>query len=327
MVMHHYQFGRPMSVGLDAGLHQALPPIPLLFIVFYFVRQIPYDEENKAKFFAAHVALACLYGAFNELLYFGFQAVTDGISHVVQIFLHALQNWLFASLFDAFTDYILVASIGYLFLYIDRLKSQSEIEKSLRRELKIAQLDALKSQLNPHFLFNSLHNIHALIKADPPNAREIVLLLSDYLRKVLQLQNHHFITIEEELAQVERYLKIEKIRFGDRLRVSIENALTQERYIPTLLIQPLVENAVKHSVAKSKECCNIKIRLQEANEHIEISVFNDTVAKNESDGHAIGLKNLEKRLQTNFAEDYRLTIDDKNGFRVQVAFPVIEALD
>ncbi len=326
-IMYRSQFDVELTAALKTAIHQTLTPIPLLVLALFFVRKLPFVNKNRVRFFAVHIILAGLYSVFTEIIYFSVMAALNGTAQAEQALHYALQNWLIASMFDNFTEYALIVSVGYLFIYIDRLKSQSEIEKSLRKELKIAQLDALKSQLNPHFLFNSLHNIHALIKADPKNARKIVLLLSEYLRKVLQLQNHHFITIEEELEQAERYLKIEKIRFGERLDATVKNEIERECYIPTLLLQPIIENAVKHGVSQSKNLCRVEIRLRETSGRVEISVYNDTIAASPPTGHAIGLKNLEKRLKTNFHKNYNLEIDNQNGFRIKVAFPVIEALE
>jgi hypothetical protein len=180
-------------------------------------------------------------------------------------------------------------------------------------QLKVAELDNLKNQLNPHFLFNSLNSIRSLTLTDPKMAREATTKLSDLLRISLTYTDNQYTTLEDELKLVKDYLSLEKIRFEERLnyRVDINKDLLNV-LIPPMSLQLLAENAVKHGVSRIKKGGEISVFAQKKGEYIIFGVKNTgTLSLTNGKNHhrrGIGLDNLRKRLELNYGEE--------NGFKI-----------
>ena len=191
-----------------------------------------------------------------------------------------------------------------------------------------AQLRALRAQLNPHFLFNSLNSINALVGSDPEGARRMCESLGDFLRRTLALGARESVSLEEELSLVDRYFAIEKVRFGARLGVESNIEQGAERcLVPPLLLQPLVENAVKHGIAERIEGGTIKIGAAVKEGALRLSVENevdeDTVAK---PGQGVGLENVRRRLEAGYGRIGQLRVGaDSERFRAEIRLPAIRA--
>lgn len=175
---------------------------------------------------------------------------------------------------------------------------------------KQAQLDNLSSQLNPHFLFNSLNSIKSLIIENPKIARRAVDLLSDLLRSSLYEKEDSLIAIKDELSLVEDYIELEKLRFEERLTVTIDadDALKNLK-IPPLSIQLLVENAIKHGIDKRLDGGLVHISIQEVNDFIEIIVKNPGKLHNENQ-RGLGLNNLKERLLLQYKGEAQFKIEE-----------------
>jgi LytS/YehU family sensor histidine kinase len=188
-----------------------------------------------------------------------------------------------------------------------------------------AELRALRSQVHPHFLFNSLNSIHALIAADPGGARTMLLRLADLLRRTLSVGAATLIPLREELAIVEDYLRIEKVRFGDRLRVETDVPPTVSEWpVPPFCLQPLVENAVVHGISRLVEGGTIRISAESGRDSLMLTVRNpsDGVAA-QSHGTGTGLRNLRLRLETLYGRSAGLTgTPAPEEFRVQMNIPL-----
>jgi two-component system, LytTR family, sensor histidine kinase AlgZ len=187
-----------------------------------------------------------------------------------------------------------------------------------------AELRALKAQVNPHFLFNSLNSMAALAVSDPPQAREMCILLSDFLRRTLGLGEKESISWEEEIQLVRAYLDIEGIRFGARLRVKMRVDETCCRcQVPPLLLQPLVENAVKHGIATMVERGTIRVASRVEEGLLQVCVENGYDAEAPAPRRpGMGLRNLRTRLETSFGNAARLTTHaDRDVFRIEMILP------
>ena len=187
-----------------------------------------------------------------------------------------------------------------------------------------AELRALRAQLNPHFLFNSLNSISALAGSQPESARRMCQLLGDFLRTSLSLGARHRVAFAEELALAERYLAVEQVRFGERLvfekRVEPEAERCQ---VPPLLIQPLIENAVKHGVADRIEGGTVSVSASVRDGALEISVENprDPDAPPRR-GQGMGLENVRQRLAALDARQARLDVfSEAEAYRVRLRLP------
>jgi two-component system sensor histidine kinase AlgZ len=189
-----------------------------------------------------------------------------------------------------------------------------------------AELRALRAQLNPHFLFNSLNSISALAGADPEAARRMCVLLGDFLRMSLALGGRGRVAFAEELALAERYLAIEQVRFGARL--GVEKHITPEAsacLVPPLLIQPLIENAVKHGVADRVDGGVVRIDARRAGVALEVTVENprDPEAPPRR-GHGLGLENVRQRLAALDPRGTRVDVfREPERFRVMLTLPAV----
>ncbi|HUI75663.1 MAG TPA: histidine kinase [Candidatus Acidoferrum sp.] len=187
-----------------------------------------------------------------------------------------------------------------------------------------AELKALKAQINPHFLFNSLNSISALTSIDPGRAREMCLLLADFLRTTLKLGEKVQIPLSEELGLLERFLAIEKVRFGTRLNTEMkieDNAM--RCLVPTLLLQPLVENAVGHGIAKLTDGGVVKLTAANHSGRLAIVVENsmDPDAPPSRKG-GVGLRNVQERLEARYGKEASLRATaDEDVFRVNLTMP------
>ncbi len=177
-----------------------------------------------------------------------------------------------------------------------------------------AELKALKAQVNPHFLFNCLHSISALTTSDASRAREMCILLADFLRATLRLGGKESISLEEELALIRGYLAIEKVRFGARLRMEEEvDGETNGVLIPPLLLQPLVENAIRHGIAHLPEGGIIRLRTQRVGNSVSIEVENSFDPESPAAlKTGVGLENIRQRLHTRYAHEGTITVKSES---------------
>jgi LytS/YehU family sensor histidine kinase len=207
---------------------------------------------------------------------------------------------------------------------------QSRAAEKKALELQVlareAELRALRAQIDPHFLFNSLNSISALTVPDPAAARRMCLLLADFMRTALSVGGKEQITFAEELRLTESFLEIEKVRFGTRLIVEYRiDPDCGECLIPPLLIQPLVENAVTHGIAPLIEGGTISVQANRRGGTLEIVLENpyEDEASRKS-GTGLGMRNVRERLANRFAGDARFESDRSDGrFRVALRLPCV----
>ena len=209
--------------------------------------------------------------------------------------------------------------------YYSDLERKSKQEAELQTLIRESELTLLKAQLNPHFLFNSLNSISSLTITDPEKARDMVVKLSEFLRYAIDKNQRDMTTIEDELNNIELYLDIEKIRFDDRLIFVKQIEKKCNRIlVPNMILQPLVENAVKHGVYESSEPVSIRLECQMKKDFCTLIVINnfdpETPARK---GRGVGLKNVRKRLHLNYNRNDLLYISQtENKFIVRISIPV-----
>lgn len=214
--------------------------------------------------------------------------------------LYTLQTFIYFSLWTAI----------YLIIFYFRNYKQGEIEKwKLQAAVKDAELIALKAQINPHFLFNALNNIRALILEDHMKARDMVSHLSELLRYSIQFNDNEKVTVGEEMEIVEKYLELETIHYEDRLKfeISLSNELKKCK-IPPMIIQLMAENAVKHGISQEKEGGDISILVEKNDDDLQISVSNTGKLKDEKGESGIGLKNATERIRILFEREPDLSL-------------------
>jgi len=201
-----------------------------------------------------------------------------------------------------------------------------EQEKALLQ----ARMDALISQINPHFLFNTLNTISSLIRFDPDMARTVLLKLSNILRRRLKAQVH-FSPLQQELDFIDDYLDIEVVRFGrDKLHILKEiDPATLDMVVPSMILQPLVENALRHGIAPKIEGGTITLRAKHGNGRLTVEVIDDGVGISEQRqtevyDSGIGISNVRERLKVVYGQDFVMKIDSQPGKGTAIRFEIPE---
>jgi two-component sensor histidine kinase len=230
--------------------------------------------------------------------------------------------------FNGILYYGMLILIYYLFIYYISFKEKLVKESALRALVKETELSLLKSQLNPHFIFNSLNSISSLTITDPSRAQEMLVKLSSFLRYALEQNTNKLIPFAEELENGMLYLEIEKTRFGNKLL--FENKLTEESKkvkVPNMILQPLLENAIKYGVCESTEPITISLTCEKEGEnYYKINISNSydpqSVYKR---GQGIGIRNVKERLHLVFGKKDLLQISNNNNlFSVNLYIPFTE---
>ncbi len=234
-----------------------------------------------------------------------------------------------ASIFYRWTVFGLVFQLlAVLAVVISKVAGQEELsrrEGQLLQLSKEAELAQLRQQLQPHFLFNSLNSIHALVLASPQRAREMILLLSDFLRGTLRTEGQSWISLADEIKYLSMYFDIERVRFGHRLLVDLQvEEGVEELKLPPLLVQPLVENAIKYGLYGTLGEVKISLRFQKEGNYLQV------IVENPFDGQAsvpagtgFGLSSVERRLFLIFGRTDLLQKNAIQGiFRVHLKIPV-----
>jgi LytS/YehU family sensor histidine kinase len=226
--------------------------------------------------------------------------------------------------------FMLTVHAGWVALYLafamQRHRYRAEVRQAqLGEALQAAELRLLQSQLNPHFLFNALNGLRALIAEDPARAREAVTHLAKTLRYTLASSDENLVSLERELEMVDDYLALESLRLAERLRVErdIEPAARQAR-IPAMLLQTLVENALKHGIAALKEGGTLTIDARITGGELVIQVLNPRPAESAAPGAAgVGLRNATQRLRLLFGThaSLRLDLSDPSRVTAEVRLP------
>jgi two-component system LytT family sensor kinase len=204
---------------------------------------------------------------------------------------------------DLVTIYIALIVAAHAYEYFDRARKQELERYEYQQALAASELQALKMQLHPHFLFNTLHGIATLMDSDRKSAKLMIIKLSTLLRTALQHSGTDLIPLREELRFVGEYLDLEKMRCGPRLTVDWSiDPNTQQMLVPQLILQPLVENAIQHGIASSRERGWVEIISRRRNDLFELQVRN-SVGGTRPKGTGVGLRNTEARLRHLYSED------------------------
>ena len=223
-----------------------------------------------------------------------------------------------------FLLYSVTVASNYVVLTLEESKAAQARMMEASILARDAELKALRAQINPHFLFNSLNSISALTSLDPVRAREMCILLADFLRMTLGLGEKALVPLREELDLLDRFLAIEKVRFGDRLHVKATvDTQAQSCLVPPLILQPLIENAVIHGIAHlpqggtvrlSAECSGGRLHLL-----LENSVDPDAVPSRKG---GVGLSNVRQRLEARYGKDATIrSTAEEDCFRVALSLP------
>ena len=285
----------------------------LLPIVSLLAGRFPLRKETWQRTILAHLAGALV-------LCVGWASLGVALGTALHRYpQHAWTSWVLTTIPWSVFMYFTVLGCVYAFTYFVEAREREA-------QLTEARLNALQAQLQPHFLFNSLNAITVLVREQNTTAATRMLeLLGDVLRRVLRAEARHEIPLEDELQFVRDYLEIEEVRFSDRLRVtwSIADDARTVR-VPTFILQPIVENAIKHGLAKRAEAGKIEIAANVDAGALELRVRDDGAGVTDGNGEGVGLMNTRERLRTLYGDRASLTIQAprEGGMEVIIRIPV-----
>jgi len=276
---------------------------------WYSGRYLPFQPAAIAKLLLNHGA-AALVAAALLLAAAQLMAVPD-----------SERAFLFAS---GVLLYLLAVALHYVLFSFESSRDAETRMHEARTLAREAELRALKAQINPHFLFNSLNSISALATVDPARAREMCVRLSEFLRATLNLAEEEIIPIEKEMALATTYLDVERVRFGSRLRArQVVGAGCEDCAVPSLILQPLVENAVKHGIAGLVEGGEIRLEADCREGLLRVRVENDfDPDARAANRNGVGLANVRNRLKTRYHNRAQVTTEVRGRlFAVTLELP------
>jgi signal transduction histidine kinase len=334
--LNYAYVGRPSPFGriLVAWLSCVYIWAPLTPLVIALAQRFPVERDTIWRRLLVHLFAASLISTLQIAIYtFVRQAL---LGDATQPFspVRSFQNLFVAEFHINLLLYGAVLGLTQAYDYYRRYRererraTQLEIAAAqLETRLAQAQLDALKMQIQPHFLFNTLNTISVLMQDDVDAANKMLIRLSELLRVALKSEKTQEISLRQELEFLRGYLEIEQTRFQDRLRVDFEvDAETLDSLVPNLILQPLVENAIKHGIAPRAEAGTIRVEARRQNGRVELSVRDDGAGLTESKNHSmggIGLSNTRARLEKLYGAQHSFEIVSPaaGGLEVKVSIP------
>jgi two-component system, LytTR family, sensor kinase len=297
--------------------------------VLWFAERCPFQRGRLGRSFGCHAGGCAVTFAIYSVVYSawlqGQPSLKDGS---IFEFGEALRKMLVLYPFNHAVMYTLIVLGYHAWLYNRSLRERDRFEAELEAKLTRARLDALRMQVNPHFLFNSLNTIAALVHEQPDAADRMITQLSELLRVSLDNTDVQEIPLERELGIVERYLELERARFGDRMRVHLRTQDGVMRaLVPSLILQPLVENAVRHGVEARDAGAEITVTARRLDGDLELTVRDNgpglpqTAPTPPREG--IGLSNTRSRLAHLYGPRHRLDLvpADGGGLEVRLRIP------
>jgi len=236
--------------------------------------------------------------------------------------------FLFAFMFDSYLMYWMIVAVILTFDYYKKFNENRLVTSELKSKLSLAELNMLKMQIHPHFLFNTLNTISALVHNNPDDADKMISRLSDLLRTSLDYSGRHFVTLKEETDFLNLYLEIQKVRFKERLKIVFSiDPKSLNIQVPAIILQPIVENSIKHVLEKTKNVCEIKINSSLNNNILTLEVIDNGpgISENKNiNNDGVGLNNIKSRLTQIYNNEQLLTIKnlEDGGLLVSIEIPI-----
>lgn len=342
--MHHYVYSDLKNMGEFNWWREA--PVPYLNFLFWallcplvysILMRWPFQERPLLHTILIHVGFSLLIASLHEVMT---SAIYYGILQHIGDFDFtdpANRSWAYSALAPAILsrtmEYWVLMGVMVALENARQKRLEHEQLLQLKSELQITQLHALKKQLQPHFLFNTLNSVSALVGREPDGARRMLGRLGHLLRASLDGERQQKVGLAQELEHVGNYLGIEAVRFRDRLSVTyqVPDELG-DALVPSMVLQPIAENAIKHGLDAVEERVRITVTADRANGSLVLSVLDDgpgcTDIDNALERGGIGLRNVRERLRTLYGERASLTASTPHtgGFRVDLKIPYEQAL-
>lgn len=292
---------------------------------------ITLEHHSRIKFIIKNLIFMLI----TLLAFWGIEAVELELINAAVFSFEGLQRRyskiLFSPIQMDISLYLVIFFTGHLYAYYKKSRQQALHNEQLARQLAQVELQSLKSQLNPHFLFNTLNSVTSLIRLEKSSSAITALSeLGLMLRRVLENQHNQMTTVEQEMEFINSYLIIQKMRFEHKLdyQIEIEEACISLQ-LPFMLLQPLVENAIQHGSQLTTNQNILKLCIYCEYERLNIQLVNNMPEKSEHQGFGIGLKNCRQRMEILYGDDFelRLTELDNGYFETYLSLPIGEYLD
>ena len=318
--------GLDLFLSIWEGLADTVPWLPLVPLAFWFARRYPIERQrlllSVARIAAAAFACAVFFllaATGIDWLYF---LVTEGETRpLVQL----LESTAIIKARTMMLPPLTLFATAYAVEEFRRAKAREMRAVQLEAQLAHAQLENLKIQLQPHFLFNTLNTISSMVSEDPKSAERMIARLSDLLRGTLQAATTQLVPLDEELRLVDTYLEIQKERFGDRLEVSVRiEPEVRRAMVPILLLQPVVENAVSHGIVHLEDGGAITIAAWQHDSHLVVEVSNEGPELSPGDEWGTGLGPSRERLRQLYGDrgHFHLRGRPGGGARALIELPL-----
>lgn len=313
-----------LSFGIEKrqAIYESVTSLLLILFFSFILQRIHSYYHSRSAINIVHISIIFIFSFISSLI---LQKYGQRIGSKDSIYLLFLENAFYIRWFILFLIFLNVVNQLWIDKHIqEQLNSFNRlIEKE--RQLAKAEINNLQQQFQPHFLFNSLNSISALVKSEPEQARSMIHNLSDYLRLTIQKSKADFITIQEELDYLNLYLEIEKVRFGHRLTIQIElQEECSKMLLPSLLLQPLIENAIKYGLYGNIGELIITITIICQENSIQISITNPYESSSvlSSRGTGFGLESINRKLLLIYKRNDLLSIDKtENEFKISLQIP------
>ena len=323
--------GRELSLASAVGMcvRRYLIYAFLTFPVLTLCRRFPFTSERWIVPLAVHGVGAVAF----TVLYTAIRLITGSVVNAetlerVPSSLATARDLIRSSLFEQFWMYTSIVTAALAVQYYRQFRLRELRETELKRQMAEHELQVLKLQLHPHFLFNTLNGISTLMARDVKTAQEMLVRLSELLRVALSHSADNEVSLRDELEFVKAYLELEQMRFGERLKVQLDiDAATLVARVPNMLIQPLVENAIQYGIAEIRSGGNLELTTDFKDGKLRIQIVNDgplhAVPSNPVRGSGIGLGNTRLRLWQLYGDAYRLHMMKRpgGGMALQLEIP------
>ncbi|HKW17804.1 MAG TPA: histidine kinase [Terriglobales bacterium] len=302
-------------------------------LILNLARRYPPTRLRSFKTWAVHLPTCCAICLGSSVWVAGFEQTLNPWANPggAAPFLDQVTTKFWGDLVSYFILYSAILGIAYALDSRERLARQETETARLSEALSRAQFNALRRQIEPHFLFNSLNSIAGLVRESRnDSAVKMIAGLSDFLRRTMEDTNRQEVPLSEELDHLQKYLEIQKVRFSDRLTFDLQvpGELLQSQ-VPSLILQPMVENAIKHGISKRAQGGQIRIRALRSNGTLTLKVYNDGPSLSsgtEPTQPGIGMSNVRTRLESLYGESFEFSLrnEGSNGVEAVLSLPCKE---
>jgi two-component system LytT family sensor kinase len=318
------RWGQALAIWMLCAFAWAL----LTPAILWLGRRFPFSRPNWLSPLLVHIAAATFFSFFSLVVYMLVWRLLLWSQLIASLPFSSLKNLVIADFHSGLLIYASIIAIRNALDTYRKYQEREVIAAQLEAQLTQAQLDALRKQLHPHFLFNTLNTVSILIDEDTVAARNMLVRLSDLLRSTLDSAKTHEVSLKQELEFITGYLEIERMRFSDRLSVEMHiDPAALNAQVPDLILQPLVENAIRHGIAPRSAAGTIAIYAERQNGDLRLQVLDNGKGlppeRQQPDKQGVGIANTRSRLQQLYGVRHRFEIAnlDEGGVRVAITIP------